>query len=100
MADNNARKYNCLYVYSKGCGYCMRFEHNLKKLIKDYDFKCKFEKYDINNVDGMLLAMKYGISYVPYVIIVNNDTKDAWQIGPNCLINYQCVNNIFQNVTK
>ncbi len=89
-----------LYIYTPQCGYCKKFEPNYKKLVSAFGNKCKFVKLDGNTEYGETIAYKYKAVYVPFVLLINNKTKQTTMVPPHCLTDYSCVSQRVKSFVK
>ncbi len=81
-----------LYLYTSNCGYCAKFNPIFTKLSLKYENKCKFIKVNLDTEEGSKLIQKYNVSYVPYVLLIDNNKKLMNRVTPKCLLNYACAN--------
>ena len=89
-----------LYIYTQNCGYCVRFSPVYDKLSKRYGAQCKFVKVDADSQYGQGLARSFGLRFVPYVIIANTKIGQAALIPPNCLLHFDCADEIMRSFVK
>ena len=89
-----------LYLYTPECGYCTKFSTFFEKLSELYGEKCKFLKIDASTKYGEELAKRFGIRFIPYVIIVEAKKDRGVVINPSCLVEYSCINKIVDDVLK
>lgn len=90
--EEASRQYNkiFLYLYTRDCGYCQRFNPVYDKLVQRYGGSCKFLKINAATEYGNFLMRRVRGSYVPYVVMVNNQKQTMQRITPTCLLNYAC----------
>ena len=81
-----------LYFYTKGCSYCVKFNPIYENLVKNYSDKCKFVKIDANTEYGAVLAQKFSLKFVPYVMMIEADKQAGVLIPPPCLLRESCIN--------
>lgn len=89
-----------LYIYTKKCGYCVKFNPVYEKLATKYGSKCKFVKVDGNTEYGLFLSRAFGIKFVPFVAIVNSRKGESAMIPPNCLLHFECSDDIMRSFVK
>jgi len=61
-----------LYLTMPSCTYCKKFDEIYDKLVNEYGEKCKFLKIDTTTAYGRNLASRFGIKFVPYVVLVES----------------------------
>lgn len=89
MANN---KKIFLYLYKPDCGYCVKFDSIYTKISIKYGNNCKFLKINTDTEYGGKLVQNYNVSYVPYVLLIDNNKHSMNRVTPKCLLNYACVN--------
>lgn len=89
-----------LYIYTKKCGYCVKFNPIYEMLAKKYGAQCKFVKVDGNSSYGEDLIRAFGTRFVPYVVIVNSKKGQSALIPPNCLLHISCSDEIMRSFVK
>lgn len=80
-----------LYLSSKNCGYCKKFDPIYTKLNNAYGNKCKFVKVDAGTAYGRQLAVQVGAMYVPYIVMLKSQQKMMTSVAPDCLMDYACM---------
>lgn len=85
-----------LYLYTKDCGYCKKFNPVYEKLLKAHSKDCPFFKIDAMTPYGMKLMKDFRTNYVPFVVVSKNDVFII--INMRCLENYSCTEKVFNNV--
>ena len=79
-----------LYLYTKNCGYCEKFNPVYKKIETTFNKNIKFIKIDAYTAYGRYLMKSFKANYVPYVVFINSKSNDAVEFAPNCLLSYSC----------
>ena len=82
-----------LYLYTKDCSYCVKFNPIYEKLVKKYGQKCIFFKIDANTERGHYLMYETRTGYVPNVIFIDTSKQTMGRVDPVCLIDEACINN-------
>ncbi len=85
-----------LYLYTKECGYCVKFDPIYNNVSKKYGNNCKFLKIDANSKYGRDLMRGFYAVYVPYVVIIDNSKRTAKSVNPDCLLNQACMQNVIE----
>ena len=90
--EEAARTHNkiFLYLYTKDCGYCVKFDPVYKKISQIYGANCKFLKINADSEYGTSLMRSLNAYYVPFVVVIDNDKRVAHSISPTCLLSYSC----------
>ncbi len=86
---SNARIF--LYMYTPECGYCKQFEQTYEKLKQKYGRDCKFLKINAATKYGTDLMLQFRASYVPHIILLNNQKRTMQRVTPNCSLNFACI---------
>ena len=81
---------NMFYLYSTDCKYCTRSAPNIENAAKKNHIK--LVKQNVYTQEGQATAFKFGINYVPFVVLVNNNTGYALELPVSCLLEKSCVN--------
>ena len=89
-----------LYIYTQNCGYCVRFKPVYEKLAVKYSPKCKFVKVDADTEYGKALAAAFGVRFVPYVVIANSKMGKTALLPPNCLLHFECADDVMRGFVK
>ena len=89
-----------LYLYTPNCNYCNRFAPYYDKLSEIYSGKCKLLKIDATTRYGEELAKRFGIRFVPYVVLVEVKKDRGVVITPSCLVEYSCVNKVVDDMLR
>ena len=76
------------------------FNQCYQKLEKKYSGNCKFMKVDCETKDGLIVAMTYGISTTPSVLLMDNKSGKTLYVMPNCLLDYNCADKVVGNFVK
>ena len=79
-----------LYMYTKDCGYCVKFNPIYNKIMQKYNNNCKFLKINANTEYGSSLMRAMNAYYVPYVAMVDNNKRIVKTVTPTCMLNYGC----------
>lgn len=83
-----------LYMYTKDCSYCVKFNPVYEKLFQKYGGNCKFLKINADTEYGGSLMRGLGAYYVPYVALVDNSKKSVSTINPTCLLSFACTQDV------
>ena len=97
IRDND---YVFLYLYTKNCGYCKKFNPVYEKTYKNHNTKYKFVKIDADSRYGEQILRHYRAYYVPYVVLINTKANKNVQVASNCLLSTACINNAVKNFAK
>ena len=97
IKDND---YVFLYLYTKNCGFCKRFNSFYEQVTKKHSDKYKFVKIDADTHYGYEVMRHYGAYYVPYVVLLDTKARKGAQIGANCLLSSVCLNHAVDNFSK
>ena len=89
-----------LYLFTKNCGYCDKFNPVYKKIEKTFSNDMKFIKIDADSAYGRSLMRTFRASYVPFVIYASGKSGDAVQFAPNCLLSYSCTEKVLNKFVK
>ena len=89
-----------LYFYTQSCGYCKKFDPIYNKLLADFSKKCKFVKINADSYYGRNLSKFFGLRFVPYVVLVEQNIDTGIVIAPSCLLQYSCSSNVIDNFVK
>ena len=88
VINNNENVF--LYLYTKNCSYCIKFNPIYNKIAKKYSNNYKFIKIDADSAYGSSLMRDIQAHYVPYVVIFNHSKQVVKSIEPICLLSYAC----------
>ena len=80
-----------LYMFTKQCQYCKKFEPVFGKLLHNYKKDYRFVKIDAESPYGMLLMRDFRAGYVPYVVLADAKRQYITSIDPSCLLEYACI---------
>lgn len=94
------KNYVFLYLYTKNCGYCAKFNPKYEKVSKIYNKQYAFVKVDADSGYGYSLANRFRAVYVPYVVLIKSKTKQAVQISSGCLLDTACLDKKLTDFTK
>ena len=89
-----------IYIYTQNCGYCVKFKPIYEKLAVKYAPKCKFVKIDADTEYGKNLARAFGVRFVPYVVLANSKMGQTALMPPNCLLHFECADDIMRGFVK
>ena len=95
-----SNNYVLLYMYTPKCGYCAKFNPIYNKIKTVYGKKYKFVKVDASTEYGKKLMWDCGAYYIPYVLLVNNQTRSIGKIQQECLFNYACMQHALDNFSN
>ena len=82
-----------IYLYTKNCGYCVKFNPIYEKVMNKFSNRCKFLKIDAETPYGISVMRDLQGVFVPYVILMDNKEKKLYKLQPNCLLDYACTAN-------
>ena len=89
-----------LYIYTQNCGYCVRFKPIYEKLATKYSQKCRFVKVDADTEYGKSLARVFAVRFVPYVVLANSKMGQTALLPPNCLLHFECADDVMRGFVK
>ena len=89
-----------LYLYTKDCSYCVKFNPVYNNISQKYGKNCKFLKINADTEYGASLMYASNALYVPYVVLIDNASKTAKSIKPECLLSYVCTQKVVENFIK
>ena len=89
-----------LYLYTKNCNYCVKFNPVFNKISQIYGNNCKFLKINADTEYGGSLMRGLNAYYVPYVALINNSNRTVHTINPTCLLNYACTKDAMDKFTR
>lgn len=89
-----------LYLYAKDCSYCVKFNPVYNNISQKYGKNCKFLKINADTEYGMNLMRASNALYVPFVVMLDNASKTAKSIKPECLLSYVCTQKVVENFIK
>ena len=82
-----------IYIYTKNCGYCVKFNPIYNEVVKKFSNKCKFIKLDAETPYGMRVMQDLQGVFVPYTIMIDNKHKKLYRLQADCLLDYACTAN-------
>ena len=83
-----------VYMYTAECNYCVKFNPIYEKISNLFSSKkCKFLKIDAMTTYGTSVMQSLGVTYVPFVGLLNRENKQINTIVPTCLLDYACAKN-------
>ena len=82
-----------IYLYTKNCGYCIKFNPIYEKIKDKFCNKCKFIKLDAETPYGMKIMQDLQGVFVPYTIFIDNKHKKLYKLQLDCLLDYACMVN-------
>ena len=91
------KDYVFLYLYTPECGYCKKFEPKFEILSKTYDNYYAFLKINAKTSYGYKLMRTYNGRYVPFVLLLNKNTKQGAQVNTECLMNNVCMDKVLKD---
>ena len=97
IKDND---YVFLYLYTKSCGLCNKFNPFYEQATKNHNNKYKFVKIDADTNYGLRIMRHYRGYYVPYVVLLDTKANKGAQIGTNCLLSSACLNHAVNSFSK
>ncbi len=89
-----------LYLYTPECGYCNKFNPRYQKLSNMYKNHYGFVKLNASSGEGHILSRKFNVHYVPFVVLYNAESKKAWQVQTNCLMDLACTEKALKDFKK
>ncbi len=78
------------YMYQDGCSACKYFDTVYDKAQKDYSAKFNFVRQNSDTRLSAKLIEKWKIESVPYVLVINPQTKKAAKVGEYCMMSKDC----------
>ena len=80
---NNGEKYNWFILfYLSTCGHCSRAKEEILKIYKNYNkTKIRFAEIEIQN--NIMTSIRFNVSGVPFIILVENNSMFELQKYPN-----------------
>ena len=72
-----------ILFYSKTCGHCMRAKREIKKVFEELKSNDSLRFAQIEAYDNTMTNVRFNITGVPYIIIVENNTMHELDLYPN-----------------
>ena len=72
-----------IIFYSKTCGHCMRAKREIKKVFEDLKSNDTLRFAQIEAYDNTMTNVRFNITGVPYIIMVENNTMYELDLYPN-----------------
>ena len=72
-----------ILFYSKTCGHCMRAKREIKKLFEELKSNDTLRFAQIEAYDNTMTNVRFNITGVPYIIVVENNTMHELDLYPN-----------------
>ena len=72
-----------ILFYSKTCGHCMRAKREIKKVFEDLKSNDTLRFAQIEAYDNTMTNVRFNITGVPYIIVVENNTMYELDLYPN-----------------
>ena len=91
-----AREKVFLYLYTKDCGYCNKFNPIYNKISSAHAKEYAFVKVNAATPYGMGLMRQFRAGFVPYVLVINKNKQAKW-VYPDCLLDVACVEKEIKN---
>ena len=85
-----------LYMYTDECKMCKAYTPFFNQLAKEHK-DMKFVKINAHSFEGMKLMRKFGVRYVPFVVLSSPKTKKTSVINPYCSIDELCMERAIKN---
>lgn len=79
------------YMYQDGCSACRYFDSIYDDMQKKYSTYFNFVRQNADTSLSKKLIAKWQIETVPYVLIINPNTKKASKIPPYCFMDEVCM---------
>ena len=89
-----------LYLYTPSCGSCKRFNPIYNKLVAENRDLCRFIKLNANTEYGYKIFKNYKCRYVPNVILIKGDSKQASRMQNHCVHDFRCADDTIKNFFK
>ena len=89
-----------LYLYTKDCSYCVKFNPVYNIISQKYANNCKFLKINADTEYGGSLMRGLGAFYVPYVALIDNPKRIVSTINPTRLLNKACTYDAMEKFIK
>ena len=96
----NSGKNMFLYLYTPTCGSCKHFNPVYYKLASENKNNCFFLKINANTEYGYKIFKSFNGRYVPDVILIKGDTKEASRMQSSCLHDFSCADDTIKNYFK
>ena len=84
-----------LYLYTDECRMCQAYTPFFNKLSQKHT-DVKFVKINANSYDGVRLVRKFGVRYIPFVVLSSPKTKNTSVINPYCSIDELCMERVLK----
>ena len=72
-----------ILFYSKTCGHCMRAKREIKKVFEELKTNDTLRFAQIEAYDNTMTNVRFNITGVPYIIVVENNTMYELDLYPN-----------------
>jgi len=72
-----------ILFYSKTCGHCMRAKREIKKVFEELKNNDTLRFAQIEAYDNTMTNVRFNITGVPYIIVVENNTMHELDLYPN-----------------
>ena len=72
-----------ILFYSKTCGHCMRAKREIKKVFEELKSNDTLRFAQIEAYDNTMTNVRFNITGVPYIIVVENNTMYELDLYPN-----------------
>ena len=72
-----------ILFYSKTCGHCMRAKREIKKVFEELKSNDTLRFAQIEAYDNTMTNVRFNITGVPYIIVVENNTMHELDLYPN-----------------
>ena len=82
-----------LYLYTKECGYCVKFNPIYDIISKKFANDCKFLKVNARTSYGQSLMRIYNGVFVPYLLLFDTKNKQMARLNPDCYLDTACITN-------
>ena len=85
-----------LYMYTDECSTCKAYTPFFNQLAREHT-DMKFVKVNAHSFEGMKLMMKFGVRYVPFVVLSSPKTKNTSVVNPYCSMDELCMERAIKN---
>ena len=84
-----------LYLYTKDCMMCKRFDPEFEHLKKVYP-NLNFISVDAETAYGARLMWKFRGRYVPYLVLTKHKSSKSAVIHPSCSLDEMCMERVLK----
>ena len=99
IRDGNIYRWFIIF-YSKTCGHCRNAKKEIRKVFNDYKNNKTLRFAEIEAYDNTLTNVRFNITGVPYMILVENNTIYELDLFPNYINLVNFINTNFTEVKE